>query len=89
MRAPKVKTRALIFIGDDFYHPSGTVMSSIYEPVPGGYRRFDWGFVNKSLRDGEEIYIRPAHPSEMPFFRNMLEKIQKEEELTRARTEEK
>lgn len=61
----------LIFIGDDFYQKSGTMMSPIYS-VTG--ERCDWGFVNCALRRGESVHIRPATSSELDFYNKKLQK---------------
>ena len=50
-------TVKLVYMGDHFYVESGTVMSPIY--TEDG-RRYDWGFVQCALRDGDEIVIRQA-----------------------------
>ena len=65
----------LIYIGDDFYHESGTIMSSIYDIH--GYRQ-DWGKVQCALRDGESVHIRPATPQEREPYLKHLEKIKAE-----------
>jgi hypothetical protein len=59
----------LIFIGDHFYSQSGSMMSSIY--TEDGYR-YDWGFVQRDLRDGREVHIRPANPIELAHYESKL-----------------
>lgn len=41
----------LFYIGDEFYHKSGTMMSSIYRVEDKV--RYDWGYVNVALQDGQ------------------------------------
>lgn len=62
----------LIFIGSHFYHESGTMMSSIYT-LDG--RRFDWGFVNVALRNGQEVFIRPATEKERHPYEEKLAEL--------------
>lgn len=62
----------LIYIGEDFYRKSGTIMSSIYT-IDGG--RFDWGFVEIQLQRGATIQIRPATPTELEPFAQQLAAI--------------
>lgn len=55
----------LIYIGDDFYWQSQTTMSCIYS-VSG--ERYDWGFVQRDLRDGKPVNIRPATAEERAAY---------------------
>lgn len=64
-----MKETKLIFIGDKFYRQSKTMMSSIYTEDGA---RFDWGFVNRDLRDGYIVTIRPASKIEMEFYEKEL-----------------
>lgn len=60
----------LIYIGDQFYLESGTVMSSIYD-MQGN--RSDWGFVQTALKKGESVHIRPATEEEKePYHKYLL-----------------
>ena len=62
-------TTKLIFIGDDFYWRSHTLMSSIY--AESG-ERYDWGHVKQDLISGKSVSIRPATPDEIkPFFEKL------------------
>lgn len=60
----------LIFIGDEFYRKSGTMMSSLYTTEG---RRSDWGFVNIALKRGEAVNIRPATEDEIKHYEKVLE----------------
>lgn len=71
----------LIFIGDDFYLQSGTSMSCIYT-VDG--HRYDWGFVQRDLRAGKSITIRPATVEELQPYIQHLNEIRRINELNRA-----
>jgi hypothetical protein len=62
----------LIFIGDRFYSESGTVMSSLY--TKDG-TRYDWGFVNRDLRSGRTVNIRPATAAELRSAERNLAQI--------------
>lgn len=66
----------LIYIGDRFYHASGTIMSSIYT-VDG--QRSDWGFVQIALSRGDYVHIRQATEKEREFYDKKLENLKKEE----------
>ena len=59
----------MIFIGEDFYFESGTMMSSIY--TTDG-KRFDWGFVKEALREGKNVSIRPATDEERKPYEKEL-----------------
>jgi len=65
----------VIFIGNNFYYESGTVMSSLYKIVSGGYERYDWGFAERDLADGKSIRIRPADEQEMAIFNAELAEL--------------
>ncbi|HUV81761.1 MAG TPA: hypothetical protein VMW53_01610 [archaeon] len=72
--------KSFIYIGQNFYHDSNTVMSSVYKIKAYGveYERADWGMISQYLAQGIEIYIRPAHDSEMIIFQDKLINILKE-----------
>jgi hypothetical protein len=65
-----------IFIGDDFYYKSKSMMSSIYKIESKGYSRTDWGKVNVCLRNGESVHIRPATEQEMELFLKNLNDVE-------------
>jgi len=66
----------IVYIGDHFFLNSGTMMSSIYRiEDSGAYRRFDWAFVSKELREGKEIHIRPATDMELDRFTRELQQL--------------
>lgn len=68
-------TIKLIYIGDHFYSESKTMMSSIY--TLGGHR-YDWGFVQRDLKAGHSVEIRPATPAELiPYERALAEMLKK------------
>lgn len=68
----------LIFIGDKFYWESGTSMSSLYLKKGNDYLRYDWGFVQVALSEGNEVNIRPATDSEFRYFQNKLDAMKRE-----------
>lgn len=68
----------LFFIGENFYWETGTIMSSIYEVRT--YKRYDWGFVNRDLREGKKVNIRPATKEEMEWVNNNAKIIKFSEE---------
>ena len=69
--------KEIVFIGDRFYYDSGTVMSNIYEVTPGGFKRYDWGFMQRNLEMGEAHFVRKAANEEMEYFEKKLKKIEK------------
>ena len=69
----------LVYIGDHFYHESGTNMSSIYTEHG---ERSDWGFVQSALRRGETIEIRQATQQEKDHYEAVLNR------LNRAKTKQ-
>lgn len=71
----------LIFIGENFYSDSGTIMSSIYT-VDG--LRSDWGQVKIALGKGESVHIRPATDSELLPYKNKLVEYVKNREYVHS-----
>lgn len=67
----------VIFIGEDFYIKSGTIMSSIYEIRKEGLKRTDWGKIQIALEEEESINIRPANNVEMLWAYDRLAQIQR------------
>ena len=58
-----MKIIKLIYIGEQFYELSKSLMSSIY--TEDTHERYDWGFVNVALRNGDHVHIRPATDDEL------------------------
>lgn len=59
----------IIYIGEEFYHKSGTRMSSLYDT--DGNRQ-DWEFVTIALQKGESVHIRPATEEEkLPYIKQL------------------
>lgn len=69
----------LFYIGSHFYSGSRTVMSPIYEEGTGA--RYDWGFVERDLRDGKSVSIRQATPDEYNRAIDRLQELQRESRL--------
>lgn len=65
----------LIYIGDHFYAESGTMMSPIY--TEDG-RRMDWGLVQRALREGQTVNIRPATQVELDGYESKLSRLKRE-----------
>lgn len=55
----------LIFIGQEFYIKSRSIMSEIYEISKDGLLRSDWGNIQIALMEGEEVHIRQANQDEL------------------------
>lgn len=70
-----MNTVNLFYIGDNFYWESKTMMSSIYEC--NTYKRYDWGFVQRDLREGKNINIRHANEMELMWAKSKTYDIQK------------
>lgn len=64
----------LIYIGEEFYRESATMMSSIY--TEDG-KRSDWGFVQAALKKGEDVNIRQASSVEMEYYKRKLKEFLK------------
>jgi hypothetical protein len=64
-----MKTINLIFIGEEFYFKSGSIMSSLYTTTGD---RYDWGFVTIALEKGKTVNIRPATKEEKLLFKGRL-----------------
>ena len=76
-----------VFIGDEFYDRSKTMMSPIYKIVADGYVKTDWGKVNVCLRAGESVAIRPATTLEKELFMAELDKLTKQLNIDAERGE--
>jgi len=61
-----------VYIGDEFYSASGSMMSSVY--LNDG-SRYDWGFMQRDLREGSEVLIRQATQEEMNKYKVKLADI--------------
>jgi len=74
----------LVFIGEDFYVKSHTLISSIYrQEKDGRLTRFDWGFLQLAIKQagkGTTIHAREATPEELARFEEMLIEIRKDPE---------
>lgn len=75
------KHMKLIYIGDHFYHESGTMMSSIYGEDG---TRSDWGKVQVALRAGQPIEIRQATQQEQAFYEAHLSRMKRDRESEKA-----
>lgn len=64
----------VIFVGNRFYKESRMAMSSFYQQVGDGLRDTDWGKLQISLSNGEEVHIRPANEKEISWAERELEK---------------
>jgi hypothetical protein len=58
-----------IYIGQDFYRKSGTMMSCVYTEEG---ERTDWGFIQCALEAGESVSIRPATDAEIGKYHKIL-----------------
>lgn len=58
----------LFYIGEDFYWETCTMMSSLYEC--NTHSRYDWGFVQRDIRNGATVNIRPADAVEMMWAKS-------------------
>ena len=58
-----------VYIGDEFHSASKTIMSSVY--LNDG-SRYDWGFLQRDLREGNEVLIRQATETEMTKYKLKL-----------------
>ena len=68
----------VVYIGEEFYRKSGTMMSSVYQIVNDELMRTDFGFIQIALRDGDEVRIRQATDKELVWAYSRLEKYLKE-----------
>jgi|CZCB01.1.fsa_nt_gi hypothetical protein len=65
----------LFYIGDNFYWETKTSMSPIYEC--NTFARYDWGFVQRDLKEGKTVIIRPANEQEMMWAKSKAYDIKK------------
>lgn len=68
--------KTLVYIGRHFYQDSGTVMSTIYTELG---ERYDYGYMQEALANGEEFVIRQATPEEKELYEKLLERIKERE----------
>lgn len=63
----------IVFIGERFYKESQTLMSAIYQLLPGGvWDRYDWGKLQLDINAGKDIHIRSATKKEIRRFEMKL-----------------
>jgi len=63
----------LVFIGERFYKESQTLMSSIYQSLPGGmWERYDWGKLQLDINAVKNIHFLPATKEEIQRFETKL-----------------
>jgi hypothetical protein len=58
-----------IYIGDEFYQLSKSMMSPVY--LESG-SRYDWGFMQRDLREGHEVRVRQATETELNKYKVKL-----------------
>ena len=84
----KTPAKQVVFIGDQFYRQSGSVMSSVYEvrTVNGKkeYKRYDYGFLQCDLANGIRVNMRPATDKELGMFVKTLLKVKEDMEKVGA-----
>ena len=76
----------IIYIGDNFYCESVSAMSSLY--TESG-ERYDFGFMQRDLRDGKEIHIRQATIAERNHYEARLNELRRRREKNVATPNEK
>lgn len=76
MKTNKNNSVEFFYIGNDFYWKSGMSMSSLY--VDGTCERGDWGMVERIVKEGNTVSIRPATDQELLAAYKLLDKITKE-----------
>jgi hypothetical protein len=65
----------LVYIGDEYYSQSKTIMSPIYTEEG---QRYDWGFVTIDLAKGKAVTIRQANAVERRYYEQRLAAIKAE-----------
>ena len=80
-RARQTKMREIVFIGRSFYSQSQSMMSPIYEKLENGsYQRFDYGYLETGLEEGETFHIRQATAEELGYFTKVLHDMNRRQE---------
>ena len=64
--------KTIVYVGEDFYRKSRTAMSSVY--TEDG-RRYDFGFLQVDLANGEEVMIRQATEVERGMYEQRLARM--------------
>lgn len=67
----------VIYIGDNFYDKSNSMMASTYKTENEKLIRFCWADIQNALDDGNSINIRPATDAEMLWAYKELARTQK------------
>ena len=74
-------TIRLIYLGEDFYAESNTLISATYRVLPDGrFMRFDWGFLQKVIIEsgkGVIIHVRGANTDELRYFEGLLAEVKR------------
>lgn len=65
-----METIELVYIGDEFYTKSKSIMSSLYTL---DFARYDYGFLQRDLELGYNVIIRQATKDELKFSYNYLD----------------
>lgn len=65
--------KIVYYLGDKYYELSGTMMGVLYTETG---ERYDWGFLQRDIRNGQEVLVRPATPAMMAWAEEQLEGCQ-------------
>lgn len=65
--------KVVYFFGDEYYQKSGTMMGSLY--TESG-KRYDWGFLQRDVRNGEDVVVKPATREMLAWADNQLRNFQ-------------
>ena len=59
--------------GEEYYWRSNTFMGALYTDKG---ERYDWGFLQRDVRNGEEVLVRPATPEMLAWADEHLKEYQ-------------
>ena len=62
--------KVVYYFGDKYYDQSGTIMGVLYTDKG---ERYDWGFLQRDVGDGEDVVVRKATPEMIQWADKQLE----------------
>ena len=65
--------KTVYYFGDRYYAKSGTMMGELYDEKG---HRYDWGFLRRDVKNGEEIVVKEATPAMIAWAEEKLKAYQ-------------
>ena len=64
--------KIVYYFGDKYYNDSGSMMGVLYTEKG---ERYDWGFLQRDVGEGEEVVVKKATPEMIKWADETLEKL--------------